>query len=258
MDQTGRMTEAGHRPPMRWDVRRHAALASTMDECHALAERGEPEGVVVVADAQTAGRGRAGRAWYSPPGQAIYASAVLRPALRPEQVGWLTMIGALAVLDCVSDSVAPHAALGIKWPNDVMVGGKKLAGVLVEASWAGDQLDYAVLGIGLNANTRFDAAPDEVRMRATSLREVLGCEVDREGVLEQLLVAFNTRYARLPESPVAGYARYLDTLGKRVRLSVGDEIVEGEAARVEDDGALVVVTASGEHIVRFGDVMPNS
>lgn len=258
MDQPCSLTMAWHRPPMRWDLRRHAALASTMDECRALAERGEPEGVVVVADAQTAGRGRAGRAWYSPPGQALYASALLRPALRPEQVGWLTMIAALVVIDCVSDSVAPDAALGIKWPNDVMLGGRKLAGVLVEAAWAGDQLDFAVLGIGLNVNTRFDDAPDEVRARATSLREVLGREVDREGVLNRLVAALQVRYAALPASPVAEYARALATLGTRVRLDLGAELIEGDAVRVEADGALVVATATGERIVRFGDVHPYS
>jgi BirA family biotin operon repressor/biotin-[acetyl-CoA-carboxylase] ligase len=243
---------------MRWDIHRFATVSSTMDVCRDLAGHGEPEGIVVVADAQTAGRGRVGRAWYSPPGQAIYASVLLRPALLPMQIGWLTMIGALAVIDCASGLSLRHAALGIKWPNDVMVGGRKLAGVLVETSWTSDQLDYAVLGVGVNVNTRFDDAPDEVRVRATSLREASGQELDREAVLDGALASLARRYMALPASPLADYVRRIETLGRRVHLDLGGEVVEGEAVRVGDDGALVVAAEAGERTVRFGDIHPHS
>jgi BirA family biotin operon repressor/biotin-[acetyl-CoA-carboxylase] ligase len=257
---------------MHFDVRHFGAVTSTMDVCRALAEQGAAEGVIIVADEQTAGRGRVGRAWFSPPGQSLYVSILLRPQLVPRQISWLTMIGALAVVDVVhgsegagerrsaEDHPSPSAPAkrplcSIKWFNDVLLNGKKLAGVLVETALTGDQLDYAILGIGLNVNTRFDDAPDEVRQRATSLREALGKEVDRETVLRALLDAFSARYAAMPASPVADYARYLDTLGKRVQLSVGDEIIEGQALRVEDDGALVVETDAGERVVCFGQMV---
>ncbi len=251
---------------MHFDIHRFTTVSSSMDVCRVLAQQGADEGAVVVADAQTAGRGRVGRAWFSPPGQSLYVSVLLRPRLAPRQVSWLTMIGALAVVDVVvrllpspqrqrSPSRGEGAGVGIKWCNDVLLDGKKLAGVLVETSFTGEQLDYAILGIGLNVNTRFDGAPAEVRARATSLREEFGVAFDREVVLASLLNAFAVRWSELPASPTAGYASHLETLGKRVRLTVGDETVEGEAMRVEDDGALVVHTASGERIVRFGDVV---
>jgi BirA family biotin operon repressor/biotin-[acetyl-CoA-carboxylase] ligase len=246
---------------MQYDVRRYGAVTSTMDVCRALAEQGVNEGVVAVADEQTAGRGRVGRTWFSPPGQALYVSVVLRPALAPGQISWLTMIGALAVVE-VAHALSPPSpqpspqrgeGAGIKWFNDVLLNGKKLSGVLAETALTGAHLDYAVLGIGVNVNTRFDDAPGAVRQRATSLREAFGREFDREAVLHRLLARFGARYAMLPASPVADYAHHLRTLGTHVRLNVGAEIIEGEAVRVEDDGALVVATARGERIVRKGD-----
>ncbi|GIV85649.1 MAG: hypothetical protein KatS3mg052_2656 [Candidatus Roseilinea sp.] len=247
-----------------------------MDLCRAYAAHGADEGLVVLADEQTAGRGRAGRAWYSPPGQSLHLSILLRPDLHPRRIGWLTMIGALAVCEIAEATASAQPAdshsrastlsaplrpgwdalqFRLKWPNDVLLNGRKVAGVLVESSLIGDRLEYAVLGIGLNVNTRFDDAPEEVRQRATSLREALGQAVDRDVVLQRLLAAFGARYAMLPASPLADYLRYLDTLGRRVRLQVGDEVVVGDAARVEDDGALVVMTDNGERVVTFGDLM---
>jgi BirA family biotin operon repressor/biotin-[acetyl-CoA-carboxylase] ligase len=241
---------------MRFAIHRFASVASTMDVCREFAEQGAAEGLVIVADEQTAGRGRAGRAWFSPPGQSLYVSVLLRPHLPPRQTSWLTMIGALAAADSISQFSILNSQLSIKWFNDVLLNGKKIAGVLVETSLTGDHLDYAVLGIGLNVNTRFDDAPDEVKARATSLREVLGVELDREAMLDRLLVTFGARYSTLPKSPVAEYARHLDTLGKHVQMNVGADIVAGQAVRVEDDGALVVLTTAGERTISFGDVLP--
>ncbi|MDW8350582.1 MAG: biotin--[acetyl-CoA-carboxylase] ligase [Anaerolineae bacterium] len=245
---------------MRFDVRRYRSVTSTMDVCRAWAERGAVEGLVILADEQTAGRGRVGRAWYSPPGQSLYLSVLLRPALPPRRIGWLTMLGALAVCEMAAgrgdaELSALDARFRLKWPNDVLLDGKKVAGVLVEASLTGDCLDYAVLGIGLNVNTRFDDAPEDVRRRATSLCQALGHVIDRDAVLERLLAALGARYATLSASLLTDYARRLDTLGRRVRLQVGDEMVEGDAARLTDDGALVVMTSDGERVVTFGDVM---
>ncbi len=233
-----------------------------------MAERGADEGTVVVADEQTAGRGRVGRMWFSPPGQSLYMSVLLRPQLAPSQISWLTMIGALAVVDVVagltpspqpSPSEGEGVGVGIKWFNDVLLNDKKLAGVLVETSFTGQRLDYAILGIGLNVNTRFDDAPEDVRTHATSFRQESGVEFDREVVLHNVLDVFAKRWAMLPASPTTEYASHLGTLGRQVRLVVGDEIIEGKAVRVEADGALVMRTINGdrtsERTIRFGDVM---
>lgn len=239
---------------MRFDVRHFSTVTSTMDVCRAGAEQGAAEGFVVVADEQTAGRGRAGRKWYSPPAQSLYLSVLLRSALLPRQISWLTMIGALAVVDALSQFATPGSLLSLKWFNDVLLNGRKVAGVLVESSLTGERLDYAVLGIGLNVNTRFDDAPEDIRRRAISLRQAFGREFDRAEVLDRLLAALAARYDRLPASPVADYARHLETLGRTVRLNLGHEVIEGDALRVEADGGLVVRTAGGERVVHFGDV----
>ncbi len=240
---------------MHYDVRRFASVSSTMDICRQLAEQGAPEGAVVVADAQTAGRGRAGRAWYSPPGQAIYLSLLLRPSLPARRLSWLTMIGALAVLDALDALGVPPSRAGLKWANDVLLDGRKVAGILVEAALTADRLDYAVLGIGFNVNTDFGGAPEAVRAQATSVRQAMGRAMDLSSALDLLLATLAGRYARLPASPLPAYVARLETLGRPVRLRVGDEEVIGVAERVEEDGALVVNTPSGPRRVAFGDLL---
>lgn len=208
----------------------------------------------MVANEQTAGRGRVGRAWFSPPGQAIYVSILLTPRLAPRQANWLTMIGALAVIDAAEPHV-PGQRLGIKWFNDVLLDGRKLAGVLAETTFVGDDIERCIVGIGLNVNTQFGDAPDPVRARATSLRQARGHDIDREAVLQHLLAAFERRYRALTASPLADYAAQLETLGQVVTVAAGDAAVSGTALRVEDDGALIVMTIEGERRVGFGEVV---
>jgi BirA family biotin operon repressor/biotin-[acetyl-CoA-carboxylase] ligase len=240
---------------MRYDIRRFTSVTSTMDVCRQLAEQGAPEGVVVLADEQTTGRGRAGRTWYSPAGQAIYLSLLLRPSIAPRRLSWLTMIGALAVLDALDELQIPPSRATLKWANDVMLDGKKLAGVLVEAAFAADRLEYAVLGIGLNVNTRFEDAPATVRAQAISLQQAMGRPFDLQSVLDLLLAALDKRYAQLSESPLPAYVARLETLGQQVRLRGSDEDLIGIATQVEEDGTLVVSTSSGERRVAFGDLL---
>jgi len=247
---------------MRFDITRRAIVTSTMDMARALAERGAPEGTVVLADAQTAGRGRAGHAWFSPPGQSLYLSVVLRPRIAPAQAGWITMSAALAVIDALEDlrgavAAAPFSA-AIKWFNDVLLNGRKVCGILVESSITGDRFDYAVLGIGLNVNTRFDDAPADVRQRATSLWRELGVVIDREFALEQLLRRIGERQTDWTDgrhSPAGAYARYVETLGRQVEIEAGQSVIRGRAIRIEDDGRLIVATKQGEVAARFGDLL---
>ena len=239
-----------------------------MDLARALDEHGAPEGSVVVADEQTSGRGRSDHTWFSPPGQSIYLSAVLHPSLAPAQAGWVTMIAALAVLDTIHESariVTNHSAdlrddsriASIKWFNDVLMNQRKVCGILVEVSTVGEKLESMVVGIGLNVNTRFDAAPLDVQSRATSLAHELGHDLDREDVLQRLLAHLGARYERLMQthtSPAAEYARHISTLGREVRINTGHEIITGRAVRIEDNGALIVQTPTREWRVGFGEV----
>ena len=246
------------------DLRRFDRVVSTQDVCRALAQADAPEGVIILADEQTGGRGRAGHTWHSPPGQAIYASILLRPPLTLPQVSWITMIAALAVVDTIiavgaTLAVAPCAvAPTIKWFNDVMLGDKKVCGILVETASTGDRLDYAILGMGLNVNTDFARAPDDVQTRATSLRACWGADCDRTHVCDILLTQFARRYeslCRTRQSPAPDYARQLNTLGKQVRLQAGAEILEGHAHAIDALGGLCLQTAQGERIVHFGHVL---
>ncbi|MGQ9903742.1 MAG: biotin--[acetyl-CoA-carboxylase] ligase [Anaerolineae bacterium] len=247
---------------MQFHIVRHAVVKSTMDEARELAARGAPEGTVVLADAQTAGRGRAGHTWHSPPGQSLYLSVVLRPRIPPPQAGWITMSAALAVIDTLEDLrdtvIAMPFSATLKWFNDVLLNARKVCGILVESSITGDRFDYAVLGIGLNINATFDDAPAEVRQRATSLRREFGIAFDRERILASLLRRVGERQSALSReqrSPAKEYARHVETLGKDVEIETGQGLIRGRAARIADDGSLIVATDQGEVAARFGDLV---
>jgi BirA family biotin operon repressor/biotin-[acetyl-CoA-carboxylase] ligase len=241
-------------------IHRYDSVTSTMDVCREMAENGAEEFTIIIADEQTKGRGRVGREWFSPPGQSLYLSVLLRPALLPSQLNWITMIAALSVVDTL-DRIArvensnPVAAL--KWFNDVLLNDKKVAGILVESSLMNDRVHNAVMGIGLNVNTDFSRAPEDVQARATSIKVEFGRSFDREDVLRLILTNFASRYEQLIDtrnSPASEYAKRLSTLGKYTRIRIENEIIEGIASHIEDDGALIVTTTSGEKRIRFGDV----
>ena len=247
----------------------HPTLTSTQEACRILAEQDAPEGTLVTADEQTAGRGRAGHSWFSPRGQAVYASLLLRPALSLRQSSWLTMLAALAILDCwkvgrLEDDKPSNLPTfqpsnlptpRIKWLNDINLNGKKVCGILVETSITEDRLDYAILGIGLNVNNDFADAPPDVRARATSLKQEFGAELDRDAILQTLLQNLGARYAQLQHSPATEYAQHVETLGQPVRVQVGDEIVEGVATGVDEWGALQVQTSAGLRSLSFGHIL---
>jgi BirA family biotin operon repressor/biotin-[acetyl-CoA-carboxylase] ligase len=255
---------------MHFALTRLATVTSTMDVCRALAEAGAAEGTTVLADEQTAGRGRAGHGWYSPAGQALYVSVLLRPTLSVRQSPWLTMLAALAVWDTLRWEIRDWeraqspvsnlqaSVLSIKWLNDIHLNRRKVAGILVETTLTGERLDYAVVGMGVNVNTDFAAAPAEVRARATSLQVEFGVDFVRESILQNLLHNFGVRYDELQctcHSPAEEYAQHLETLGQPVRVQMGAEVVAGVAVRVDAFGALVIATDSGERAVSFGSLL---
>ena len=228
---------------------------STNVEAVALARTGAPHGMVVVAEQQGAGRGRRGRVFESPPG-GLYLSVVLRPPLPPQQAFRLTLCGALAV----QRAVAAHgvAAL-VKWPNDVMVAGRKLSGVLTELSADAERIQHAVVGVGVNADTRADQFPEALRGVATSLRMETGQPVPRVGLLVDVLAQMTAWYRQsLGNFPavIEAARRCSHTLGQKIRVTDGDAVVEGEAVDLDDEGALLVRTAHGVRRIFSGDVEP--
>lgn len=238
-----------------WAGRRFVYLTethSTQDVARAEAEAGAPAGTVVIAEAQTAGRGRFGRPWVSPPCQNLYLTMITRPIV--QRLRLLSIVAPLAVTLAVEDVVGLEPR--IKWPNDVLVGDRKLAGVLIESEIAGPEVKYALVGIGLNVN--FDIDPDsEIADIATSLKREVGHEVSRERLLVALLSRFERSYeaaARGSEVHAAWRAR-LQTLGRQVRVTFRDQVYEGLAEDVDAAGNLVLLLPDGSRLtVEAGEV----
>lgn len=234
----------------------YPSVSSTSDAAALFAERGAAEGLVVAANAQTAGRGRFGRGWSSPAGAGLYVSVVLRPDA--DVVPMVTIAAGVAVAEGIQKATGLGCVL--KWPNDVYVGPRKVAGILAEASTrAGDTsaIRYVVLGFGINVMPA--SYPPEVAVRATSLEEELGRGVERALVLSECLLALSQRYADLKQGRSADVigewrARALTTFGRRVRLEYTGGPIEGIVEDIDEAGALVVQTASGVLRVTSGEV----
>lgn len=245
--------------PYPWEVRRQlvtrslgqvvhyfAEVASTNDIAKLLAADGVPEGTLVVADRQTAGRGRRGRAWTSPNG-GLWLSVVLRPSVPPAEVALLTTVTAVAVARTLaSTGLAP----AIKWPNDILLTGRKVTGILVELNAEADMVRWAVVGIGLNATVDVAEFPPETRQIATSVQAEMGHPVRKVQLLQQLLTTFDQTYAEWLEQGQAAILndarRYSCTLGRQVRVSQGSDWVEGLALDLAEDGSLFLRLLDGQ------------
>jgi BirA family biotin operon repressor/biotin-[acetyl-CoA-carboxylase] ligase len=218
-------------------------VGSTNDHARRLAATGAPHGTVVVAERQTAGRGRQGRTWSAPPGRALTLSALVR--LAPAALEALPLAVAIAVCEAC-EAVAP-VTCRIKWPNDVWIDRRKVAGVLIEAR---PLEGWAVVGVGLNVNTEEEDFPADVQTSATSVRMAAGGPVDRDAALEALLARLSEWVTRLDDpARIAAAFRERDVLrGERIAWSAGETRHEGEACGIEDDGALVAFTDAGERV----------
>jgi len=216
-----------------------ATTASTMDVARDEAIAGAPHGAVVIAEEQTAGRGRFGRRWVSPAGKNLYLTLILRPDAG--RLRALSMIVPLAVCRAV-EAVTPLRPV-IKWPNDVLAAGRKLAGVLIQGESSGAEPVYALAGIGLNVNDPID--DPEIAGIATSLSRELGEETSRETVLAALLNELEDAYKASPDDVHSGWRSRSATLGQSVRLTFRDEVYEGTAEDVDNEGSLILRLADG-------------
>ena len=236
-------------PPWR-EVRLLDSIGSTNDYAVALARAGEPEGLVVVAEHQFLGKGRLDRRWVSPPRAGLTFSLLLRPSVGAALRPWVPLL--LAAVAAEAASARTDVDVSLKWPNDLLAGGRKVGGVLAEATG-----DAVVVGFGVNVSTRRDELPRE---DATSLALETGAAVDRGPLLLALLRAMGPAYAGWDGDAGAAARRYrerCDTIGRAVRVLLpGDRTVEGEATDVDDAGRLVVATADGRTVpVSSGDVV---
>ena len=222
--------------------RYHDEIESTNVEAKALAVKGAPEGTVVVAEAQTAGRGRLGRRWTSPAGKGLLFSVILRPPLPMSEAHLLTLVAAAAAAEGIEKHVSARVA--IKWPNDLFIDDRKVGGILMEVAGEQDEVDWVVLGIGLNVNTEFSELPVALRRSATSLKMVSGEIADRSEVLASLLLSLESHYKAAARG---GFGRALSAfrerdylLSRTISLETRQGPVTGAAAGIDDRGALLV------------------
>jgi len=237
-------------------ILRFESLPSTNTELARMASEGAAEGVAILAEEQTAGRGRLQRAWSSPRGAGLYFSVLLRPAIAPSDWPLITFVAALAVGDALREAAGVQT--DIKWPNDLLSGERKICGILAEAieTPAGRAV---VVGIGINLTE--NAFPEELAGVATSVSEVTGQQPERETILAALLRALSRWYSLLSEPGGRGKivaawsSRSSYANGRLVRVSNGEEVWQGTTCGVEHDGALRLNTTNGEmKLVRAGDV----
>jgi BirA family biotin operon repressor/biotin-[acetyl-CoA-carboxylase] ligase len=220
-----------------------------------LAADGAPEGTVVIAEMQTSGKGRLGRKWISPKGN-IYFSVVLRPNIPIHKAPLITLMGAVAVAEAIRTTYGLEA--GIKWPNDILVSGKKVSGLLTEMSAEQDRIRHIVLGIGVDVNMEMDELPPDVYSLTTTLAAEVGAKINRTALLQQVLRDLERWYQKFlgNEKDVLNEWKKLNmTVGNRITVSGAGEALDGLAQGVDNDGRLIVRLDDGAiRMVAAGDV----
>lgn len=218
-------------------------IGSTNDYAKSMAEAGAPEGTLVLAEEQTHGRGRAGRAWFTPPGSALALSLILRPPLAAPQAARIIMLAGVAACEAIEQAAGVRASL--KWPNDVLVAGRKVAGILVESGLSGEALEYAVLGLGLNVSG--SPAPEQVDFPATHLEAEAGRAIDRTTLLRAILAQLQAHYPTLTRDALfENWRARLTMLNEPIELRTETGALTGRAEGVAPDGALIFRADSGE------------
>ena len=231
-------------------------IDSTNTRAKEMAAAGAPHGTVLIADQQTGGRGRMGRSFHSPAGSGIYLSVILRPECPANKLMHLTCATAVAAVEGIENATGLRP--GIKWINDLVVGKKKLGGILTELSVGNNGIvDYAIVGIGINCTQQRSDFPEDIRSIATSLLQCTAKNIDREFVIANILTSFSNICNNLQDISqiLAEYRKNCITLGQEISLVRGDEIRYGTALDTDEAGALIVRFADG-HIeaVNSGEV----
>lgn len=225
------------------EILRLASVTSTMDVVDERARAGAPEGLVVVADEQTAGRGRAGRSWLAPPGSSLLCSVLLRPRVSPARLGTLPLLAGVAVAEAIESSAAVSCAL--KWPNDVLIAGRKVAGILVQSRLSPRGIDFVNVGIGVNLNVPAEALPEG----ATSVALASGATIDREEMLGVMLDRLEEQYREFVASgghpDLGSWTRRAAMLGEPVTVQLADGSLTGMFEGIDDVGRMLLALQSG-------------
>lgn len=238
-------------------IRGFESVGSTNTRAAAWAEEGAAEGSVVVTEYQSEGRGRHGRTWDAPKGQNLMFSVVLRPSLPPDRFGLITVAASVAVAEAVEAFVEPHRPT-LKWPNDVLLEGRKTCGMLLESSLSGTDETVVVLGVGLNVNQT--AFPEALADSATSLRLTTGRTVPRSPLFARLLHTLERRYTAIQRGADAAvraaFEEHLTTRGEQttLRFTGTDRTVTGTVQGITKTGALRLDTPDGPRTLHAGEV----
>ena len=230
--------------------------SSTNNEAKRLAADDVVEGTIVVSEAQTLGRGRLNRGWFSPPGGGVWVSVILRPPFPPQEAPKCTLMAAVATVEAIREASGLNC--GIKWPNDILWQGRKLVGILTEMSAEMDAINFVVLGIGINVSLQESDFPEELRNIGASVSMGAEREVSRVEVLQKLLERLEYWYQVVKqegfEPVLEAWRRESVTLGQPVRVLAGEETYDGVAEELAEDGSLLVRTENGLRRVLAGDV----
>jgi BirA family biotin operon repressor/biotin-[acetyl-CoA-carboxylase] ligase len=228
------------------DIAYQRETPSTQEIAKALAAQGVAEGTIVVAETQSKGRGRVGRQWSSPQG-GVYFSIILRPDMKPSEALRLPLVAGVAVAQAIKRNTKLTPKL--KWPNDIMLGSKKIGGILTEMNAEMDRLDWVIVGIGLNVNTPHESFPEEVEGVATSLMEAGGKNILRVKLLQDILFEFESLYDELAKSGFETirmkWKALSNTIGANVVVNMPTEKVTGKAMDIDSDGALILKKEDG-------------
>jgi len=223
-------------------------IGSTNDLALRRGIEGAREGTLILAECQTAGRGRHGRRWHAPPGSSLLASLIFRHRLLADQIGIPNLIGAVAIAMAIRELTDLPAT--IKWPNDVQIQGKKVSGILTELEYDRHRHPFFVMGFGVNVNTSLADFPEELRAWATSLRTESGREISRVALLQMILHQLEDNYLHLKRGKIASIIetanRLSGTLGQWVRLEMAKGTFEGIAEKIDADGGLWLRDESGQ------------
>jgi BirA family biotin operon repressor/biotin-[acetyl-CoA-carboxylase] ligase len=205
-----------------------------------------PDGTVIIAETQEYGRGRRGCNWISPSG-GIWLSVILKPQISPARASRLTLVAGVAVAETLRRE---GIDADLKWPNDVLVKGKKICGILTEMEAETDSISYVVIGIGINANMETDSLSEETRERATTMKAELGKEIDRVDFIHSLLRELEQQYIRFNTRPfgeiLSDWTAFSDTIGRNVKVVTPAKTYEGKTTGIADDGALLIDTGKGQ------------
>jgi BirA family biotin operon repressor/biotin-[acetyl-CoA-carboxylase] ligase len=238
------------------EIHSYKTIGSTNEVARRLAEAGAPEGSLVIAEKQSRGRGRLGRSWHSPGGSGLYFSLVLRPQVAFTRLPALSLVAALSI--CRALETLGDLKAEVKWPNDCLLSGRKVAGILVELSAELDRVSYAILGIGINVNNQRKDLPPSIRSRATSVAMEIGSSVSRVELIRRILNEFERAYCNFQRYGLRFIGPELVSrsavIGKKIIVTVGRKRFIGQALGFDENGALRIKTRKNVQTVSAGEV----